>query len=133
MNENARTLRASLPRACKKTPCKQPESRTKSKPSSKQRPAEDLAAKGNTNVQIATDVCGRKTRGSLPRPAKKSQDQNSKDEQPEKPEKKQTNYQSSVAKHLVENDACALAHNDSSFRVVSIVCKSLTQGRTPLI
>ena len=37
-----------------------------------------------------------------------------------KPEKKAEDYQSSVARHLVQNDVCARAYNDHSFRVVRV-------------
>ena len=38
----------------------------------------------------------------------------------EKPVKKPSDYQSSVARHLAENKGCALAYSDNSFRVVRV-------------
>ena len=38
----------------------------------------------------------------------------------EKPDKKPSYYQSAVARHLAEYKGCALAYNDSSFRVVRV-------------
>ena len=35
-----------------------------------------------------------------------------------KPEKKPSDYQSAVARHLAESKECAMAYSDSSFRVV---------------
>ena len=115
-NEVVQTRRASLPRACKKTPSSQPQSRGKSKPSSRQR--KTVAAEGKISVEANADVTSvdkPKERPSLPRAAK-TQSQ----VQEKKPEKKAEDYQSSVARHLVQNDVCARAYNDLSFRVVRV-------------
>ena len=38
----------------------------------------------------------------------------------EKSEKKPSDYQSAVARHLAENKDCALAYSDNSFRVIRV-------------
>ena len=62
-----------------------------------------------------TSVDKQKERPSLPRAAKTHSQV-----QEKKPEKKAEDYQSSVARHLVQNDVCARAYNDLSFRVVRV-------------
>ena len=63
-------------------------------------------------------------RASLPRACKKTSDvkpENTPSNLPAekmKREKKPSDYQSAVARHLAESKECAMAYNDSSFRVV---------------
>ena len=104
-NEVVRTTRASLPGACKETSSSQPQSRGKSRPSSRQR--KTVAAKGKISAEVIADVTSvdkRKERPSLQRAAKTQSL-----EQEKKPEKKAEDYESSVARHLVRNDVCARA------------------------
>ena len=66
-----------------------------------------MAAKGKISVEVIADVTSvdkHKERHSLPQ-ATKTQSK----EQEKKPEKKAEDYQSSVARHLVQNDICARA------------------------
>ena len=88
-NELVQTRRASLPRACKKTSSSQPQSRGKSKPSSRQR--KTVAAKEKISAEVIADVNSvekQKERPSLPRAAKT---QSLKQEK--KPEKKADDHQ----------------------------------------
>ena len=86
-----------------------------------------MAAEGKISVEAIADVTSvdkQKERPSLPRAAK-TQSQ----AQEKKPEKKAEDYQSSVARHLVQNDVCARAYNDLSmtfhFVLFVFVCPSL--------
>ena len=78
-----------------------------------------------TGAQVANGVeeC-QPIRASLPRSCKKTSDVKTEDTpsnmpaEKMKPEKKPSNYQSAVARHLAESKECAMAFSDSSFRVV---------------
>ena len=68
-----------------------------------------MAAKEKISEEVIADVTTvnrQKERASLPRSAKTYQSL----EQEKKPEKEAEDYQSSVTRYLVQNDACALAY-----------------------
>ena len=73
---------------------------------------------------------GQSTRASLPRACKRISNAKPEDHafgkpsaaekkpSSEKPEKKPSDYQSAVARHLAESKDCAMAYSDNSYRVV---------------
>ena len=80
-----------------------------------------MAAKEKISAEVVANLTtvDRQKEGALlriPLPAKTPQSL----EQENKPEKKPEDDQSSVARHLVQNDACSLAYNACSFRVVCV-------------
>ena len=129
------TLRPSLPLACKK-------SRTPQVPLTgkrKGKPKPPIERKGVPATKEATPVVpasgtrvveGQSTRTSLPRACKMTANTKPEDtslgmlseNKPsrEKSEKKPSDYQSAVARHLAENKGCALAYSDNSCRVVRV-------------
>ena len=114
-------LRPLLPRACKKSRTSQVQLTGKLK----------VPAGG---AQVADVVKERQSiRAPLPGACKKTSDVKPKDTPsnlpPEKmkPEKKPSDYQSAVARHLAESKDCAMAYSDTSFRVVRACPLSLNQ------
>ena len=73
---------------------------------------------------------GQLIRASLPRACKKTlnlEPEDTSSEMPlekklsnEKPEKKPSDYQSAVARHLAESKGCAMAYSDNSFHAVRV-------------
>ena len=117
------TLRPSLPRACKKS--RNPLVQLTGKPKGKPKPPSEHervpATKEATPVVPASGtrvVEGQSTRASSPPACKMT----AKRPSCEKPEKKPSDYQSAVARHLAdhENKGWALAYSDNSFRVVRV-------------
>ena len=115
-------LRPSLPQACKKSRTSQVQLTGKLKV-----PAGE--------ARVANVVEERQSiRASLPGACKKTSNVKPEDTpsnlpaEKMKPEKKPSDYQSAVARHLAESKDCAMAYSDTSFRVVRACPLSLSPG-----
>ena len=118
-------LRPSLPRACKKSRTSQFQLTGELKGNPKPPTDEATPVVPASGAQVVDGAEERRSvRASLPRACKKTSDVkpgNTPSNLPAekmKREKKPSDYQSAVARHLAENKKCAMAYSDSSFRVV---------------